>query len=82
VKTLDSRHHDPVIAGRVLGDDLALERREGIGDYRRAAVTAPPAQPRETVGVGVGSARDEAFVVGTEHVHREPPRAAHARPCV
>ena len=71
-----------MIACWVLGDDLALEAREGIGEERRAAAAGLPADAREPIRPGVGGARDEALVVGTEHVDREPARATHARPRV
>jgi hypothetical protein len=82
VKALDSRHHDPVITGRVLGDDLALERREGVGDERGAGASGVPVEPGESVCSGGGRTRDEAFVVCTEHIDGEAPCSPHACPGV
>jgi len=52
-----------VIAGRVLGDDLALEAREGIGEHRRAGGAGPPVQAGESVRLRVGRSRGEGLVV-------------------
>ncbi len=41
---VDAAYDDPVIACRVLGDDLALERGEGVGEQRYAAVSEFPVQ--------------------------------------
>ena len=71
-----------MIAGRVLGDDLALEAREGIGEHRRTGGTGPPVQAGESVRIRVGRSRGEALVLSTQHVDGESPGAAHARPRV
>ena len=82
VEALDSRHHDPVITRRVLGHDLALEGREGVGDDRRAGAPGLPVEPGESVCSGGGRPRDEPFLVCTEHVDGEAPCPPYARPRV
>ena len=48
---------DPVIARRVLGDDVALEGGEGVGDQRYAALPKVPVNAGEPVRAGWRSAR-------------------------
>jgi hypothetical protein len=77
---VDSTYHDPVITGGVLGDDLALERGEGVGQQRHAGLSELPLEAREAVRVGGGGAYREALVMLAEHVHAEASGAPHPLP--
>ena len=55
-QVVDLRHDDPVIAGGMLGDDLALEGGEGVGEQRYAAASELPVEAGESVRAGGGRA--------------------------
>ena len=90
---VDPPHDDPVIAGGVLGDDLALEGGEGVREQR-----APPCPRAPSRGLRSGPRRRashgcEPLVVPPQHVHAEAPvrrirdhvselRAGRTRPAV
>jgi hypothetical protein len=49
VQVVDMPHYNPVIAGGVLGDDLALEGGERVSEQRHTGVSALPARVCESV---------------------------------
>src|SRR5215211_6100848 len=49
VQVVDPPYDDPVIAGGMLGDDLALEGGEGVGEQRDAAASEFPVEAGEPV---------------------------------
>lgn len=63
VQVLDASDHEGVVAGGVLGDNLALERREGIGEQRYSGASGRPVEAGESVGAGGGRACHEALVI-------------------
>lgn len=77
---MHARDHDPMVAGTVLGDRLAAEKRDRGTDARNAGLGELVIEAGEAIGLGVGGA---AYVVGVrdaQDVHSEPSTAAHARP--
>ena len=56
VQFLDLPDDDPVVAGRVFGDDFAFERGECVGEERYAAAPGFPVEAGEAIGVGGGGA--------------------------
>jgi len=77
---VDMPDDDPVIARRVLGDDVALEGGERVGDQRHAARPEFPADAGEPVRAGWRSAPCEALVPAPQHVDAEALRPPHSRP--
>src|SRR5688572_22029045 len=75
---VDMPDDDPVIARRVLGDDVTLEGGEGVGDQRHAARAELPADAGEPVRAGWRSAPCEAFVAAAQHVDAELSRPPHS----
>jgi hypothetical protein len=69
-----------VVAGAMLGDDLALEGGEGVGEQRYAAFPELPVEAGESIRAGTGSACCEVLVLLSQHVDAEPPRAPHTGP--
>ena len=59
-QVVDPPDDDPVIAGGMLGDDLALEGGEGVGEQRYAAAPGLPVEAGEAVGAGGGRASRSA----------------------
>ena len=54
---VDAAYDDPVITGGVLGDDLTLERGEGVSEQRHAAASESPVETHESIRAGGGRAR-------------------------
>lgn len=77
---VDMPDDDPVIARRVLGDDVALEGGEGVGDQRHAARPEFPVDAGETVRPAWRSASCEALVPAPQDVDAEALRPPHSRP--
>jgi hypothetical protein len=77
---VDMPEDDPVIARWVLGDDVALEGGERVGDQRHAARPEFPVDAGETVRAGWRSAPCEALVPVPQHVDAEALRPPHSRP--
>ena len=81
VQVVDAPDDDPVVAGGVLGDDLALEGGEGVGEQRYAAVArAAQSRPANRSAPARGRASCEVLVLPSQHVDAEAPRPPHARP--
>ena len=59
---VDPADDDPVVAGGMLGDDLALEGGEGVGEQRYAAASELPVEAGEAVRAGGGRAPREPLV--------------------
>jgi hypothetical protein len=76
----DMPEDDPVIARRVLGDDVALEGGERVGDQRHAARPELPVDAGEPVRAGWRSAPCEALVPAAQDVDAEALRPPHSRP--
>ena len=68
----------PVVAGGVLGDDVALQGGERVAEHGRAAAPGLPVDVREAVGAGGRGASHVALVPAREDVDGEAPAAAHA----
>ena len=62
-QAVDSPYDDPVIASRMLGDDLTLEAGEGIGQQGYAGMSEFQVQAGESVSAGRGRACDEVLVL-------------------
>ena len=62
---LDGADDDPVIASGMLGDNLALEGREGIGEKRNAVASWLPVEVRESVSAGGGRAYNEPLMISS-----------------
>jgi hypothetical protein len=65
---VDLPDDDPVIAGGMLGDDLAREGGEGVREQRNAAAFQLPVEAGESVCAGRSRASCEALVPSPEHV--------------
>src|SRR5262245_10287515 len=72
--------HDPVVAARILGLEVAVEVRDGILEHRRSGHADAPGGAGEAVGALRGEEVRELFVPFTEDVHRERARGLDARP--
>src|SRR5215204_7622093 len=58
---LYASHDDPMVPRGMLGDDLALEASEGVGEQRHAAGTGRPVETREAVRAGGARAYGEVL---------------------
>jgi hypothetical protein len=79
-QVVDPPHDDPVIAGGMFGDDLALEGGQRVREQWYAAVSELPVEAGEAVGVGRRRASCEPLVLASQHVDAEAQGSTHARP--
>src|SRR5918995_3165493 len=77
---LYASHDDPVVPRGMLGDDLALEAREGVGEQRHAAGTGLPVETRETVRAGGGGAGGGVLLLPSQPGHADTPPPPPAPP--
>jgi hypothetical protein len=76
----DSADDDRVVAGGVLGDDLALEAGERAGDQWHSASAVVPVEAGEPIGAGRSGADREPLVLSAQHVDTEVPGPPHPGP--